>query len=123
VQSKSSQGGANVYFDGVFDSRPTAISPCYFTATSARDRNRIEFKTDGKLTRKAQLILVGGWLVCSVIVIALLVMIGIRWNKTRLSVSFLSDRLRPRDLQPDLLKEAHKSEASGKIVAPGNMAP
>ncbi len=43
---------------------------------SVDNRNRIEFKTDGKLTRKAQLFLVWGWAVSSVAVIALLITLG-----------------------------------------------
>jgi hypothetical protein len=43
---------------------------------SPEDRRRIAFKTDGKLTPKAQRLFVGGWLVSSVAVIALLIWIG-----------------------------------------------
>ncbi len=43
---------------------------------SVESRNRIEFKTDGKLTRKAQLFLVWGWAISSVAVIALLITLG-----------------------------------------------
>jgi len=43
---------------------------------SAEDRRRIAFKTDGKLTEKAQRYLVGGWLASSIVVITLLIAIG-----------------------------------------------
>jgi hypothetical protein len=43
---------------------------------SPEDRRRIAFKTDGKLTNKAQWFFVGGWLVSSVAVIVLLIAIG-----------------------------------------------
>ncbi len=53
---------------------------------SAEDRRRIAFKTDGKLTRKAQRYLVGGWLASSILVIVLLVAI---WHPMELGFGYL----------------------------------
>jgi hypothetical protein len=85
--SKASGLALKVYCDGGKSAQDRRLYPVRRQAysnvilllhgqLSAEDRNRIEFKTDGKLTRKAQLFLVRGWLVSSVSVLALLIAIG-----------------------------------------------